>query len=150
MLDIWNNENWLDVLTLNESFTGCGLPKSFDCRLLFKEFHFLAMSEEVMLDGVNVMCKVVWTNETWVDCCILTFFVSSEKSTLLCKLTFKSRFSAVAKRVFLHAIFRDLKYLDNWNLIRPFWCDPGSLYRARFRLLLFHRMSVCHFWCLNF
>ena len=51
---------------------GWRLSKAFECRLLFRVFPFLGMSEEVLLDGVNVMCKDVWTNETWLDCCILT------------------------------------------------------------------------------
>ena len=58
---------------------GWGLSKWFECRLLFREFPFLAMSEEVLLDGVNVMCEDVWTNETWLDCCILTLMFPLKK-----------------------------------------------------------------------
>ena len=54
---------------------GWRLSKSFECRLFFRVFPFLGMSEEVLLDGVNVMCKDVWTNETWLDCCILTLLL---------------------------------------------------------------------------
>ena len=146
--DVSTNETWLDVLTwpcnslscsvshftLSQnkyvSFLMCGflailphrwgLPKSFELRLLFKEFHFWAMSE-AMFVGVKLMCKDVWTNETWLACCILTdTFVPTENSTLLWKLTFKSRFSAVAKGLLLHARLRDFGYLDQWNLIRCF------------------------------
>ena len=69
---------------------GWGLSESFECRLLFREFPFLAMSEEVLLDGVKVMCKDVWTNETWLDRCILTLVVCFE--IVLQKLTFRSFF----------------------------------------------------------
>ena len=99
---------------------GWGLSKSFECRLLFGEFPFLAMSEDVVLDGVNVMCKDVWTNETWLDRCILAFVVCFK--IVRQKLTFRSCFSAVLKGWLLHAMIRDLeRYLRQWNLIRSFY-----------------------------
>ena len=82
---------------------GWGLSKSFECRLLFGEFPFLAMSEDVVLDGVNVMCKDVWTNETWLDRCILTLVLCFK--LVRQKLMFRSCFSAVLKGLLLHATF---------------------------------------------
>ena len=77
------------------------------------------MSEDV-LDGVNVMCKDVWTNETWLDRCILTLVVCFK--IVPQKLTFRSFFSAVLRGCLLHAMIRDLeRYLRQWNMIRSFY-----------------------------
>ena len=108
----------------------------------------LPVCKEDVLDGVNVICKDVWTQKTRMDCSIMTLLFPLK--LVLWKSTLKSCFSAVWKCLFLHAIFRDPEYLDNRNLIRSFWRDPGVFFRARFRILLFHRLSICHFWCLDF
>ena len=74
----------------------------------------------------------------------------SEYSTLLWKLTLNSSFSAVAKGLLSHEFFSDLRYLYQRNLMRSFWGDPGFLFRARCRLLLFYRISICLLWCVGF
>ena len=112
-----------DVWTFKDSFTRLRTAWVVWVSTAFREFDFSSMSEDVVLDGVNVMSKNVWTNETWLDRCILTLVFCFK--IVLQKLTFRSFFSAVLKGWLLHAMIRDLeRYLREWNMIR-------SLYRGR-------------------
>ena len=45
------------------------------------------MSEEVRLDGVNVMCKDIWTNETWFDHFTVAVELSPEFDFNFCSYT---------------------------------------------------------------